>query len=144
VGAWYQPQASLLGHLNQQLFSGLNSQNATQILPVTKGLPCDSYDPMITTIAPMLQQTYSAAISTTQQLMTQLQAEDFTTLAANVQAPAELAATQANGQVLLQIVKELQLLRAQDAATTLVLATDDLHQLDTTVRATMPRQGGGC
>jgi hypothetical protein len=112
-----------------------------QLLPVTQGLPCDSYTPMVTQIAPALMNTYQSAISITQQLTTELQNEDFTTLAANVQAPAELAATQANGQVLLQIVKELQLLRAQEAANTMVNATDHLHQLDANVRATMPRQG---
>ena len=141
VGAWYQPQASLLATLNQQLFSGINPQNVAQLLPVTQGLPCDSYDPMISQIAPALMNTYESAISVTQQLTTELQNEDFSTLAANVQVPAELAATQANGQVLLQIVKELQLLRAQEAANTMVNATDHLHELDANVRAMMPRQG---
>jgi hypothetical protein len=61
-----------------------------------------------------------------------------------VQAPFELAATQADGQVGLAIVQELQLMRAQLAALTMVIATDDLHQLDAAVRPTMPRQGGGC
>jgi hypothetical protein len=139
VGAWYQPQGSLLGNLN--LFSGVNPQNATQLMPVTQGLPCDSYTPMVTAIAPTIQQTYLSAISATQQLTTELQSEDFSTLATNIQAPAMLAATQANGQVLLQIVTELQLLRAQEAANTLVNATDHLHQLDVEVRAAMPRQG---
>jgi hypothetical protein len=41
-------------------------------------------------------------------------------------------------------VQELQLMRAQLAALTMVIATDDLHQLDAAVRPTMPRQGGGC
>ncbi len=140
VGAWYQPQTSLLGNL-QTLFSGINSQNAAQMLPVTQGLPCDSYTPMVTQIAPALAQTYNAAISETQQLVTELQNENFSTLAANVQAPAELAATQAVGQVGLAIVQELQLLRAQEAAHTMVDATDHLHQLDAAVRAIMPRQG---
>jgi hypothetical protein len=144
VGAWYQPQASLLGNLNQTMFSGINPQNATQLMPVTQGLPCDSYTPMTTQIAPALMNTYVSAISVTQQLMTELQGEDFSTLAANVQAPAELAATQANGQVGLAILKELQLLRAQEAAHTMVDATDHLHQLDATVRTTMPRAGAGC
>jgi len=143
VGAWYTPQTSLLGSL-PTLFNGINSQNATQLMPVTQGLPCDSFTPMTTQIAPALMQTYTAAISETQQLTTELQGENFSTLAANVQAPAELAATQAVGQVGLAIVQELQLLRAQDAALTMVIATDDLHQLDSNVRPTMPRQGGGC
>jgi len=143
VGAWYQPQTSLLGSL-PTLFSGINSQNTAQLLPVTQGLPCDSYTPMITQIAPALAQTYNAAISETQQLTTELQGENFSTPAANVQAPFELGATQANGQVGLAIVQELQLMRAQLAALTMVVATDKLHELDTTVRPTMPRQGGGC
>jgi hypothetical protein len=126
------------------LFSGINPQNAAQLMPVTQGLPCDSYTPMVTQIAPALMQTYEAAISETQQLTTELQGENFSTAAANVQAPFELAATQADGQVGLAIVQELQLMRAQLAALTMVIATDDLHQLDAAVRPTMPRQGGGC
>jgi hypothetical protein len=143
VGAWYQPQTSLLNGL-PTLFSGINSQNDAQLMPVTQGLPCDSYTPMVTQTAPALMQTYTAAISETQQLTTELQGENFSTLAANIQAPAELAATQANGQVLLTIVQELQLTRAQLAALTMVVATDRLHELDSTVRAEMPRAGGGC
>jgi hypothetical protein len=133
----------LLGNL-QTLFSGINPQNAAQLLPVTQGLPCDSYTPMVTQIAPAIAQTYNAAISETQQSMTELQGENFTTAAANVQAPFELAATQADGQVGLAIVQELQLVRAQLGALTMVEAADKLHQLDATVRPEMPRQGGGC
>jgi hypothetical protein len=144
AGGWYQPQASLLGNQAQTLFSGVNPQNATQLMPVTQGLPCDSYTPMTTQIAPALMQTYQAAISNTQQLMTELQGEDFSQIAANVQAPAELAATQSVGQVGLAIIRELQLTRAQLGALTMVIATDDLHQLDAVVRPTMPRSGGGC
>jgi hypothetical protein len=143
AGGWYTPQASLLGN-TQTLFAGTNSQNATQLFPVTQGLPCDSYTPMTTQIAPALMQTYVAAISETQQLTTELQGEDFSGMAANVQAPAELAATQAVGQVGLAIVQELQLERAQLATLTMVVASDKLHQLDAVVRPTMPRQGGGC
>jgi hypothetical protein len=143
VGAWYQPQTSLLGSL-PTLYNGINSQNATQLLPVTQGLPCDSYTPMVTQIAPALMNTYEAAISETQQLTTELQGENFSTLAANVQAPAELAATQAVGQVGLAILQELQLLRAQEAAHTMVDATDRLHELDANVRMLIPRHGAGC
>lgn len=143
VGAWYTPQTSLLGTL-PTLFSRINSQNDTQMFPVTQGLPCDSYTPMVTQIAPALMQTYEAAISETQQLTTELQGENFSTPAANVQAPFELGATQANGQVGLAIVQELQLMRAQLAVLTMVEATDKLHQLDATVRIKMPRSGSGC
>jgi hypothetical protein len=144
AGGWYNPPASLLGNLNQTLFSGINSQNAAQLMPVTQGLPCDSYDPLVSTIAPTLAQTYEAAISETQQLTTELQGENFSGIAANIQAPAELASTQGNGQASMAIVQELQLMRAQLAALTMVIATDDLHQLDTTVRPLLPRTGGGC
>jgi hypothetical protein len=144
AGGWYQPQAVLLGNLSKQLFNGINPQTAAQLMPVTQGLPCDSYTPMTTEIAPALAYTYNTAISQTQQLITELQGEDFTGIAANVQAPAELAATQANGQVGLAIVQELQLMRAQLAALTMIVATDKLHQLDSEVRPTMPRLGGGC
>jgi hypothetical protein len=134
----------LLGNQAQTLFSGINPQNAAQLMPVTQGLPCDSYTPMVTQIAPALTQTYQAAISNTQQLMTELQGEDFSQIAANVQAPAELAATQGNGQASMTIVQELRLIRAQLGALTMVVATDKLHELDANVRPTMPRQGGGC
>lgn len=141
AGGWYQPQGSLLGNQNQKLFSGINANNASNILPVTQGLPCDSYTPMVTQIAPALMRTYTSAISNTQDLMAELQSEDFSGIAANVQAPAELAATQADGQVGMAIVKELQLMRAQLAALTMVIATDDLHQLDSNIRSKMERQG---
>jgi hypothetical protein len=144
VGGWYTPQASLLSNINQTLFSGVNPQNAAELMPVTQGLPCDSYTPMTTQIAPALMNTYESAISETQQLTSELQSENFTTIAANVQAPAALAATQGVGQAVMTLVQEMQLMRAQLAALTMVIATDDLHQLDTTVRAEMPRQGGGC
>jgi hypothetical protein len=143
-GGWYTPQASLLGNQVQTLFGSINTQNATQLMPVTQGLPCDSYTPMVTQIAPALMQTYQAAISDTQQLMTELQGEDFSQIAANVQAPAELASTQANGQALLAVVQELRLMRAQLGALTMVVAIDKLHQLDAIVRPTIPRSGGGC
>jgi hypothetical protein len=143
VGGWYQPQASLLDTL-PSLYGGINSQNASQLLPVTQGLPCDSYTPMVTQIAPALAQTYNAAISETQQLTTELQSEDFSAIAANVQAPAELAATQGVGQAVMALVQETRLMRAQLGALTMVVATDELHQLDAVVRPTMPRQGGGC
>lgn len=142
-GGWYNPPTSLLGNI-QTLFSAINSQTATQLMPVTQGLPCDSYTPMTTEIAPALAQTYNAAISETQQLTTELQGEDFSGIAANVQAPAELAATQANGQALVAILQELRLMRAQLAALTIVVATDKLHELDANVRPLMPRQGSGC
>jgi hypothetical protein len=144
AGGWYTPQVSLLGNQTQTLFSGVNTQNALQLMPVTQGLPCDSYTPMTTQTAPALMQTYESAISNTQQLMTELQGEDFSAIAANVQAPAELAATQGVGQAVVAVAKELQLMRAQLGALTMVVATDKLHQLDSNVRPIMPRQGGGC
>jgi hypothetical protein len=140
------PNTSIISTLDQALFNGngVNSANAATLMPVTQGLPCDSYDPMVTQIAPALAQTYEAAISNTQQLMTELTNEDFAADAANLQAPYQLGSNQANGQILLDILKELQLTRAQLAALTMTTATDKLHQLDTDVRPTMPRQGGGC
>jgi hypothetical protein len=144
AGGWYTPNVSLIGNLNQTLFSGINSQNATQLMPVTQGLPCDSYTPMTTQIAPALAQTYNAAISTTQQLMTELQGEDFSGIAANVQAPFQLASTQGGGQASVGILHELQLMRVQLGVLTMVIATDKLHELDATVRPLMPRQGSGC
>jgi hypothetical protein len=142
VGAWYQPQTSLLDL--STLFASINPQTETQLFPVTQGLPCDSYTPMVTKIAPALMHTYEAAMDETQQLTAELKTENFSTLAANIQAPAELAATQANGQVLLVIVQELQLTRAQLGALTMVVATDRLHELDAIVRLRMQREGAGC
>jgi hypothetical protein len=144
VGGWYNPQASLLGNITQTIFSGINPANSGALLPVTQGLPCDSYDPMISTIAPTIARTYNGAISETEQLTTELSAEDFSAIAANVQAPAELAATQGVGQAVMALVQEMRLMRAQMAALTMVIATDRLHQLDSTVRSMMPRQGAGC
>ena len=82
-------------------------------MPVTQGLPCDSYTPMTTEIAPALMNTYEGAISETQQLTTELQGEDFTALAASVNAPAQLAATQAVGQAMVTVIQGTQLERAQ-------------------------------
>jgi hypothetical protein len=144
TGGWYQPSGTLLGNLTQTLFSGINTQNAAQIMPVTQGLPCDSYTPMVTQIAPALMNTYEGAISETQQLTIELQGENFSTLAASINAPAELAATQAVGQAVMTLIQETQLERAQLASLTMIEATDKLHQLDTETRMQMPRQGGGC
>jgi hypothetical protein len=144
AGGWYNPQASLLGNLTQTIFKGVNPTNAAELLPVTQGLPCDSYDPMVSQIAPALALTYNGAISETQQLTTELQGEDFSLIAANVSAPAELAATQGVGQAVMALVQEMQLMRAQMATLTMVIATNALHQLDSNVRPVMPRQGGGC
>jgi hypothetical protein len=138
------PNTVSIASLDQALFAGVNSQNDTTLMPVTEGLPCDSYTPMTTQIAPALMQTFTAAISTTQQLMTELQTENSDALAASVQAPAQLAATQAVGQGQLAIIQELRLIRAQLATLTMVVATDALHQLDANVRSQMPRQGAGC
>ena len=140
----YTPNTSFISSLDTAMFSGINPQNASTILPVTQGLPCDSYTPMVTQTAPTLQTTYVAALTNTQQLMTELQNENFSTNSANVLAPAELGSTQAGGQVGLEIVKQLQLLRVQMAQLTLVIATDRLHELDTAVRPRMIRTGGGC
>jgi hypothetical protein len=144
AGGWYNPQASLLGNLTQTIFKGVNPANAAELLPVTQGLPCDSYDPMVSQIAPALALTYNGAISETQQLTTELQGEDFSLIAANVSAPAELAATQGVGQAVMALVQETRLMRAQMATLTMVIATNALHQLDSNVRPIMPRQGGGC
>jgi hypothetical protein len=143
-GSQYTSNSAFISSLDQAMFGGLNPQNDAQLLPVTQGLPCDSYTPMTTQIAPALAQTYKAAISNTQQMMTELQNENFSQIANNVQAPAQLAATQGTGQAMLAVVQELQLMRAQMAQLTTVVATNALYQLDATVRPSMPRQGGGC
>jgi len=140
----YSSNSGTISSLDQALFSGVNSQNDSELLPVTQGLPCDSYTPMVTQIAPALRNTYLGAIAVAQQQETELQGEDFTTIASNMQAPAELAATQGVGQGTLAIVQELRLLRQQMDTLILVIAVDKLHQLDANVRSKMPRQGGGC
>lgn len=144
-GALYAPEGEFFSGLDQALFSGIDSHNDTTLLPVTDALPCDSYTPMHDDIAPALMRTYEGAIANTQALVTELEAEDFTPISLNIQAPYELVATQGIGQALLAIVQELQLLRAQEAAHTMVDATDHLHQLDSVMRSLIPRdQSGGC
>ena len=139
----YIPNPPPLNTIGNQIGTGVNGQDVNELLPVTQGLPCDSYDQMLK-VATALQQTYLSAMATTQGLANQLQGEDLTQIAANVQAPAELAATQGVGQAVLALIQEVRMERAQLATLTMVIAVDRLHELDANVRARMPRQGQGC
>jgi hypothetical protein len=100
---------------------------------------------MINDIAPALMNTYLGALTVAQQQESEVQSEDFTTIAANIQTPAQLAAIQGVGQATLAVAQELQLLRQAVDTLVVVIATDKLHQLDSVVRSLMPRgQDGGC
>lgn len=142
-GSTYSPVTGTISSLDQGLFAGVNAQNVDELLPVTTPLPCDSYFVMLTD-ATALRKTYRGAINLAQQQEAQLQQEDFGTIAANIQSSSQLAATQGVGQAVLASVQESQLLRESINALILVIATDKLHQLDSTVRSRMPRAGGGC
>jgi hypothetical protein len=139
----YVPNPPPLNTISDQIGTGVNGQNVNELLPVTQGLPCDSYDHMLK-VASALQQTYLSVMATTQGLANQLQGENLAQIAANVQAPAELAATQGVGQAVLALMQEVRMERAQLAALTMIVAVDRLHELDANVRAKMPRQGQGC
>ena len=143
-GTTYTSNSGTISSLDQILFQGINSQNAGGIMPVTTPLPCDSYDQMIGTIAPALAKTYLGALSVAQQQDAQMKGEDFTGIASNIQAPDELAATQGIGQAVLADVNEARLLRQAVITLITVIATDNLHRLDSNVRALMPRAGAGC
>jgi hypothetical protein len=141
----YQPNTQYISSLDEILFGGVNAQNANELMPVTEPLPCNSYDPMINDIAPALMNTYLGALTVAQQQESEVQSEDFTTIAANIQTPAQLAAIQGVGQATLAVAQELQLLRQAVDTLVVVIATDKLHQLDSVVRSLMPRgQDGGC
>ena len=141
----YQPNTQFISTLDNTLFAGVNAQNASELMPVVEPLPCDSYDPMINDIAPALMTTYLGALGVAQQQESEVQGEDFTTIAANIQTPAQLAAIQGVGQATLAVAQELQLLRQAVDTLIVVIATDKLHQLDSVVRSRMPRgQDGGC
>lgn len=144
AGDTYQPNTPFIQTLDQSLFQGVTTQNASTLMPVTTPLPCDSYTPMISQIAPALMNTYMGALNVAQQQETELQGEDFTTIAGNLQSPAELAATQGAGEAMLALVQQMRLLRQQMDTLIQVIATDKLHQLDSNVRALMPRHGSGC
>jgi len=141
----YQPNTQYIESLDNVLFGGVNAQNASELMPVVEPLPCDSYDPMITDIAPALMNTYLGALTVAQQQESEVQSEDFTTIAANIQTPAQLAAIQGVGQATLAVAQELEMLRQAVDTLIVVEATDKLHQLDANVRSKMPRgQDGGC
>lgn len=141
AGSNYTSNSGTIASLDQSLFAGVNPQNDATLMPVTQGLPCDSYDYMVGTVAPALMKTYINAISIAQQQENELAGEDFSTIASNIQAPEELAATQGVGQAVLAAVGELQLIRQQLDTLIMVSATENLHRLDSSVRALMPR---GC
>ena len=143
AGEQYQPNSRFISSLDQALWGGINAQNAGQLMPVTQGLPCISNDLMLQ-IAATLAHTYQSVIADTQQQMTELESEDFSTIAANLQAPALLAVMQGVGQAVLADVQEHQYERQQLATLTLVVTADKLHQLDANVRSKLPREGTGC
>jgi hypothetical protein len=145
----YQPNTEFISSLDSDIFSGISTQNAAELLPVTEPLPCDSYTPMINDIAPALQSTYMGALEVAQGQEAELVGEDFSGIAANLTAsaspPSLLAATQAVGQATLTTAQEIQLLRQSINTLIVVIATDKLHQLDANVRSKMPRdESGGC
>lgn len=143
-GTTYAPNAQFVASLDQVLFAGVNPQNDATLLPVTTPLPCDSYTPMVNTIAPAVASTYYGALQVVQNQENELQGENFTTIATDIQAPAELASTQGSGQAGLTIVQELQLLRQSIDTLVQVVATAELQKLDANVRSKMPRAGADC
>jgi hypothetical protein len=141
----FQSNTEFISNLDSDLFAGVNAQNATDLMPVTEPLPCNSYDPMINDIAPALKNTYLGALEVAQGQEAELGAEDFSGIAANLQTPAQLSATQATGQAMLTVAQEIQLLRQSVNTLIVVLSVDKLHQLDANVRSKMPREdSGGC
>jgi hypothetical protein len=147
----FQSNTEFISSLDSDIFAGVNAQNASDLMPVTEPLPCDSYDPMINDIAPALANTYMGALEVAQGQEAELVGEDFSGIAANLTAsanpaaPSLLAATQAGAQASLTVAQEIQLLRQSVNALIVVLAVDKLHQLDANVRSKMPRdESGGC
>jgi hypothetical protein len=143
-GAQYAPNSQFIASLDQVMFAGVNPQNDGELFPVTQGLPCDSYDPMITQIAPALMKTYTGALANTQTLTTALQNINLSAISVNIQSPYPQTTLQGIGQAVLALTQAVGLEQAQTAQLTTVVATHDLYQLDATVRILMPRQGNGC
>src|SRR6185437_8251989 len=83
VNGTYAPNTGTISSLDSTLFAGVNPANAGYLMPVTTPLPCNSYDPMVGSIAPALAKTYLNAISIAQQQDTELKGEDFSNIAAN-------------------------------------------------------------
>jgi hypothetical protein len=138
TGWQYQPNAAFISTLDQGLFSGVTSQNAAQLMPVTQGLPCNSQAVMVS-VSTAAMQTYESALSDTAQQMTELQGEDFSAIAAAIQTPEVLAVLQGIGEAVLAEVQETQNLRQQLATLTTVVATNKLQELDANVRSKLPR-----
>lgn len=119
---------------SSQLFNDINPENAPILFPVTKGLPCNSYDLVMTT-APLLAKTYEDALTETQELATEADTEDFSGL---------MLITSLSNQTMIGIIQQLRLIRTQLAILTKIEVIDKLHQLDNQVRPLLPREGAGC
>lgn len=108
---FYTPNASLISSLDQQLFSQVNSQNASELFPGFQPLP--SYTiPTLNTISSATLQTYASALAAAQSQNSELTAENFSGIeAASAGTTYTLTAIQANTEAALQVASELQYVR---------------------------------
>jgi hypothetical protein len=108
---FYTPTASLISGMDKQLFSQVNSQNASTLFPGFQ--PLSSYTiPTLNTISSATLATYANALAAAQSQDTELTGENFSNIeAASAGTTYTLTAIQANTEAQLQVASELQYVR---------------------------------
>ena len=111
-GGDYQPNSQYIASLDQQLFSGINSQNFARWFPGWQALPANSTESIVKPMTTALLTTYGQALATAQSQMQELEGEDFSNIEATLSTTTNLlTATQALGEAVLQNNKEQQYTR---------------------------------
>jgi hypothetical protein len=108
---FYTPNASLIAGMDKQLFSQVNSQNASTLFPGFQPLPSYTIS-TLNTISSATLATYADAMAAAQSQDMELTNENFSNIeAASAGTTYTLAAIQANTEAQLQVASELQYVR---------------------------------
>jgi hypothetical protein len=107
----YTPIGSYISSLNQQLLSGVNSQNLGGLFPGWQALPPTSTQVAKKVVSTSLQ-TYASAEAIAESQANELAGENFNNIeATSTGTTALLTAVQANTEAALQVASELQYVR---------------------------------
>jgi hypothetical protein len=123
-GGDYQPNAQYIASLDQQLFSGINSQNFNTWFPGWQALPPNSTDTVSIPMTKTVLSTYGNALALVQSQEQELEGEDFSNIENTLSTTTNLlTATQALSEAVLQNSKEQQYVRQLLATLITVEAT---------------------
>jgi hypothetical protein len=134
-GGNYQPNASYIASLDQQLFSGVNAQNFQQEFPGWVALPANATNAVTIPLTTTVLQTYGQSLAIAASQTKELESEDFSSIEQkSAGATALLAAVQANTEAVLADVQEHQLERQLLATLLTVEATKAAEELNERAR----------